>query len=156
MTVSAQAASPPHVRPARTTDLLTIYRIERRCFDQPWPFSAFESQVDAPGFLVATVEGRIVGYVVGSIAQGFPGPRGHIKDLAVHPEFRRRGIARSLLTSSLERLREAGAISAALEVRPSNVAAIDLYRSHGFEPTRMRENYYRDGEAALVMTRSLA
>lgn len=155
MTVTAEAVSPPHVRPARTADLLTIYRLEQQCFDQPWPFTAFESHVDAPGFLVAIVDGRLAGYVVGAVEDGFPGPRGHIKDLAIHPDFRRCGIGRHLLSQSLTRLREAGAISAVLEVRPSNKAAVGLYRSLGFEPSHRRPGYYRDGEAALVMRRPL-
>ena len=155
MTVTARAAPPPNVRPVRTTDLLSVYRLERRCFDHPWPFSAFESHVDAPGFLVATVDGRLAGYVVGSVEDSFPGPRGHIKDLAVHPDYRRRGIARRLLSESLRRLRAEGAIGAMLEVRPSNESAIALYRTVGFEAMRIREHYYQDGEAALVMSRSL-
>lgn len=155
MTVTASIASFPHVRPARSTDLLSVYRLERRCFEQPWPFAAFESQIDEPGFLVAIVDGRVAGYVVGSVHEGFPGPQGHIKDLAVHPDYRRQGIARHLLSRSLGRLRDAGAIGVMLEVRPSNEAAIDLYRSAGFERMGHRPGYYQDGEAAVVMRRSL-
>lgn len=153
MTVIAQEASPPRVRPARTTDLLYIYRLERKCFEQPWPFSAFETHVDAPGFLVAVADGQLVGFVVGAIQNGFPGPGGHIKDLAVHPQYRRQGVARHLLMQSLQRLQDAGAGRAVLEVRESNAAAISLYQSVGFHPSRRRTGYYADGEDAIVMSR---
>lgn len=155
MTVVAEEASFPRVRPARTSDLLHVYRLERQCFDQPWPFTAFETHVEAPGFLVAVADGQLVGYVVGALQDSFPGPTGHIKDLAVHPEYRRRGVARQLLSRSLRRLDAAGARRAILEVRESNDAAISLYYSVGFHPSRRREGYYADGEDAIVMSRPL-
>ena len=155
MTVTARDAIPPRIRPARTEDLLDICRLERRCFDQPWPFSAFESHVEAAGFLVAIHDGRLAGYVVSSVHSGFPGAYGHVKDLAVHPAYRRRGIARYLLTESLDRLTQHGALRAVLEVRVSNTAAISLYESLGFQSARRRPGYYEDGETALVMTRRL-
>lgn len=156
MTVAARDASPPRIRPARTADLLDIFRLERRCFEQPWPFTAFESHLDAAAFLVAIADGRVVGYVVGAVQSGFPGPTGHIKDLAVHPNYRRRGIARHLLSEALAHLYSAGAIRSMLEVRASNEPAISLYRSVGFLPTRRRPGYYDDGETAIVMTRELS
>ena len=155
MTVAARDVVPPRIRPVKIDDLLEITRLERQCFDQPWPFTAFESHVDAVGFLVAIVDGRVVGFVVGSIHSGFPGPYGHIKDLAVHPAYRRRGIAQYLLTESLDRLATHGAIRAILEVRASNDGAISLYESADFRPARRRPGYYEDGEAAIVMARSL-
>lgn len=155
MTVAARTVVPPRIRPVNVDDLLDITRLERECFDEPWSFTAFESHVDAVGFLVAIVDGRLVGYVVGSVHAGFPGPYGHIKDLAVHPAYRRRGIAKYLLTESLDRLATHGAGRAILEVRASNDAAKSLYRSVDFQPTRRRPGYYADGETAVVMARSL-
>lgn len=152
MTTTADAArSHPRLRPARVGDLLDIYRIERDCFEQPWPFEAFQRHLDAPAFLVADVGGEIVGHVVGDVSPGFPGPVGHIKDLGVHPDHRRQGIGRLLLDRALARLQDAGAVRTTLEVRASNAPAIALYRSTGFEPWRNRAGYYPDGEDALVM-----
>jgi ribosomal-protein-alanine N-acetyltransferase len=71
----------------------------------------------------------------------------------VHPEYRRRGIARRLLAETLIAMSEKGARSATLEVRRSNLAAQDLYRKFGFKVVGLRPRYYRDNnEDALLMT----
>lgn len=147
-------ASPLSIEPAARTDLLTVYRIEQECFPQPWPYAAFEHHLEAEAFLLARQTGTIVGYVVGDLVDGFPGPVGHVKDLAVHPEYRRRGIARRLLARALVDLDDAGAVRAELEVRRSNDAARALYDEFGFERRGLRSGYYTDGEDAIVMTRT--
>ncbi len=152
MTTSVDAVdTTPRIRPAGTSDLLDVYRIERQSFPQPWPFEAFQRHIEAPAFFVAEVDTELVGYVVGDIAPGFPGRVGHIKDLAVHPAYRRRGVARKLLERALTQLEDHGVVRTSLEVRESNDAAIALYRSLGFEPWRTRPRYYPDGEAAIIM-----
>ena len=155
---TATAGSPDHptIRPAQPPDLLAVFRLERQCFPQPWPFEAFHQHLDATAFLVAVADGRVVGYVVGSVEAGFPAPVGHVKDLAVHPAYRRQGIAQELLARALARFVADGAVRANLEVRTSNDAAIALYRESGFSSERIRPGYYADGEAAVVMTRSLS
>jgi ribosomal-protein-alanine N-acetyltransferase len=75
----------------------------------------------------------------------------HLLNLAVHPAHRRRGISRALLTAAMEQARSRGAAVVWLEVRPSNQAALTLYRSFGFEEVGVRRNYYTDnGEDALI------
>jgi ribosomal-protein-alanine N-acetyltransferase len=76
---------------------------------------------------------------------------GHIKDLAVRPEARGRGIGRRLLHEALFGIALAGATVAKLEVREDNDAARSLYREEGFEPTRHISRYYDDGEDALLL-----
>jgi ribosomal-protein-alanine N-acetyltransferase len=77
----------------------------------------------------------------------------HIGSLAVHPDYRRLGIARALLVRSLAAAAGRGATQATLEVRRSNLAAQALYRRFGFEVVGMRPRYYRDNqEDALLMT----
>jgi [ribosomal protein S18]-alanine N-acetyltransferase len=94
---------------------------------------------------VAVSDGFITGFLVSR--QTAPGER-EILNLAVHPSFRRRGIARSLLEDELARSRGAWF----LEVRESNLAALALYESMGFHPSGRRPDYYLDPpESAIVM-----
>jgi len=74
-----------------------------------------------------------------------------IHNIATTPAMRRRGVARTLLEATLHRHRRTGLDRALLEVRVSNRAAIELYRSFGFRSIDCRKSYYRDGEDALVM-----
>ena len=76
----------------------------------------------------------------------------HVTNLAVHPEWRRRGVARRLLATALAEGVVRGVILAFLEVRPSNTRALALYESLGFQVIGRRNGYYFDtGEDALVM-----
>jgi ribosomal-protein-alanine N-acetyltransferase len=76
----------------------------------------------------------------------------HLLELACHPEHRRRGFARSLLTALMAHARAEHKRLMLLEVRRSNLAATALYESFGFETTGVRRGYYSDtGEDALEM-----
>ena len=138
------------VRRAERADLLAVYRIEKAVFEQPWPYSAFEGFLEEPNFLVASVEERVVGYVVADVTPNVGRDLGHIKDLAVSPDAQGNGIGRTLLQRAVVGLTVAGASRIKLEVRRSNERAISLYRAAGFEATRLLPRYYDDGESALI------
>lgn len=142
------------IRGATQADLLSVYRIEKASFPQPWPFSAFEGFLGEPGFLVAFDEG-VVGYVIADSVPNHGRSIGHIKDLAVAPEHRGGGIGRALLSRTLSVLAREGIGWVKLEVREGNDPALALYREFGFERRRQIPRYYADGEAALVMMRSI-
>lgn len=154
------------VRPAERADLLAVHRIERDSFDQPWPFDAFQRYLDEPGFLIAidpestshgpVDDAPVVGFIVGAVVSTHGRTFGHIKDLAVHPDERRSGAGQLLLTAALDQLEQRGAQTVKLEVRVSNHGARQLYRNADFEPLRRVEQYYDDGEDALVMVRQLS
>ncbi|KTG08811.1 ribosomal-protein-alanine acetyltransferase [Haloprofundus marisrubri] len=162
MTTAPADAEGTTVRRAERADLLDVFRIEKTCFKQPWPFAAFEQFLGEPGFLVA-VEGvsqsgqgdgsaeRVVGYVVADVTPNYGRDIGHVKDIAVHPDARGRGLGRMLLQQSLVSMTLGGAKLVKLEVREHNDPAKALYESEGFEPLRRIPRYYEDGEAALVM-----
>ena len=79
----------------------------------------------------------------------------HMLSLAVHPSYRRHGLAKMLVVSSLLAARAAGQRSLTLEVRASNTAALALYRSCGFGLVGQRPKYYRSPpEEAKLLTRS--
>lgn len=142
---------PVTVRKAGQTDLLPVVRIERACFSEPWTIDAFERLLSEPAFLVAEGPSGVVGYVVADVTPNLGRDIGHVKDLAVTPDHRGRGIGRRLLRAAVARLAAQGAVVVKLEVRESNEPARGLYRSEGFSALRRVPRYYSDGEDALVM-----
>jgi ribosomal-protein-alanine N-acetyltransferase len=75
--------------------------------------------------------------------------------VAVHPDARRRGLARALLLEGLERLRQARIQVCFLEVRVENKPAIALYEDLGFSWVGLRRAYYQDGADAMVFVLEL-
>lgn len=157
-TTAPESAGSPTVRRAVRADLLAVYQIERTAFPQPWPYSAFERFLEEPGFLVAVHDGEngesgIVGFVVADAVPNHGRPLGHVKDLAVHPEYRGEGTGKRLFRRALGVLDANGVASVKLEVRASNDRALSLYRQFGFTHARTVPNYYDDGEDAFVLRR---
>jgi len=139
------------IRRAKRGDLLAISRLEKRVFDQPWAYTAFEGFVGEPAFLLAEVDDDLLGYVVADWVPNAGGNLGHIKDLAVAPEARRNGLGRLLFRHAVSRLLVEGVATIKLEVRASNTAAKRLYADEGFETVRHIPRYYSDGETALIL-----
>ncbi|MEM2337775.1 MAG: ribosomal protein S18-alanine N-acetyltransferase [Candidatus Bathyarchaeia archaeon] len=113
-------------------------------------------------FIVAEVNGEVVGYVmcrieIGLSNFGFSGfiKKGHIVSIAVMPEHRQKGIGHALVSKAMEGMRLYNAKQAFLEVRVSNTPAINLYKKLGFKVTRTINGYYSDGEDAYLMSREL-
>ncbi|TQQ83490.1 ribosomal-protein-alanine N-acetyltransferase [Halonotius terrestris] len=152
-TRSKQGPDSVSIRQATRADLLSIYRIEKQAFDQPWPYPAFEKFLGEPNFLVAIADDHIAGYVVADTTPNAGRDIGHIKNLAVHPAKQGEGLGRSLLQRAILGLTVADAARIKLEVREGNVRARKLYRDAGFEPTKRLPRYYDDGEAALVLVK---
>lgn len=150
MTTAARTSPRVSIRPATRADLLEVHRIEKRSFQQPWPYHAFEEFLASDGFLVA-FDTEVVGYVVADVVSERTGTMGHVKDLAVREQRRGTGIGSQLLERALGKLAVAGVTRVKLEVRPSNEAARSLYRRFGFEHSHTVPRYYDDGEDALVL-----
>ena len=133
------------------SDLDQVLEIERASFPTPWTRAAFCYEIEQNKVARCTVlRGRrgIVGY----LCLWEIGHEIHITNLAVHPEWRRRGTARQLLGAALIEGVSRGVTLAFLEVRPSNTRALALYESLGFQVIGRRNGYYFDtGEDALVM-----
>ncbi len=130
-------------------DLPAILAIEESSFSSPWTRTAFLYELQNPHsrLTVAEREGEVVGYICcWDVADEV-----QILNVAVHPHFRRQGIADLLLRSALEDGQRSGVQSANLEVRGSNLPAIQLYKKLGFRQVGMRRGYYADGEDALLM-----
>ncbi|RLF88826.1 ribosomal-protein-alanine N-acetyltransferase [Thermococci archaeon] len=138
------------IRRATMEDLEEVGRIERLSFPNPYPRSfLYQLYFSFPeGFLVAELEGRIVGYVITRMRSR---TEGHVVAIAVDPEYRGRGIGKSLVLRAMKILREKGSRRVRLEVRVSNEVAISLYKSLGFEIEGVIRRYYMDGEDAYLM-----
>ena len=136
-------------------DLPDVLVIERASFSMPWSRGAFLYEIEQNQVArcwVGRQDGRIVGYIcLWQVADEV-----HVTNVAVHPDARRRGIARMLLDSVFAHARAGGSRMVLLEVRPSNTEAITLYESFGFRVVGRRRGYYYDtGEDALVMEASV-
>jgi ribosomal-protein-alanine N-acetyltransferase len=81
--------------------------------------------------------------------------KAEIASLAVHPDYRRRGLAAALIGRVLRELRAAGIRRVELMVRVGNTAGAQLYRSFGFRRVRTVPRYYEDGGDGFLMVRSM-
>lgn len=147
------------IEPMDVGDLDEVLPIERASFQTPWSRGAFLHELrknHVARCWVARAETVSAPAVVGYLCLWEIGPEVHITNLAVHPEWRRRGIARALLARMLLDARHRRVRLAILEVRPTNVEARNLYESLGFRVVGRRKGYYVDtGEDALVMETDL-
>ncbi len=131
-----------------------VARLEEQCFSVPWSAEQYRSAFAQRAFLAAgrREHGELVAYLT---AYHTPDTL-EILNLAVRPDRRRRGHARSLLSTALQAACKTGIVQAVLEVRRTNAPAVALYESLGFRRIGIRRNYYPDtGEDALVYTLDL-
>lgn len=130
-----------------------VAEIEALCFSDPWSADALKILTREGGFgmVALTEDGRAVGY--GGMLTVLD--EGQITNIAVHPDFRRLGIARDLLSAMLAHGRSLGVTQFSLEVRSSNVGAQALYLQQGFEIAGTRKRFYsHPTEDGLVMVRA--
>ncbi len=142
------------VRRASGADVPRIAALEAMLFSDAWSEQSTEQTLASALTLglVATCEGEICGYLLASLLP----PEGELYRIGVHPDFRRRGIAFSLMESFLSAAEAQGSTTLFLEVRADNAAAIALYRRAGFADDGVRKGYYRDpiGDALLMRRES--
>ncbi len=131
-------------------DLAAIIEIERMSFSTPWSETSFFNETKKPRSFLKVIRkgGKVAGYICGNWIID----EGHILDLAIHPEYRRLGLASTLVSIGIERLREEGCRFVFLEVRSSNEPAAKMYSKFGFEVIGTRKNYYTSPvEDAVIM-----
>ncbi len=136
-------------------DLLEVVEIEKVSGISAWGWDAYYKELQSPEDVIMLVaktgnEGNaIAGFIVSRLVAG----ELHINNVAVRPDFHRRGFAAQLLTAVLREGRRNGARLAFLEVRAGNAAAQGLYRRCGFKVTGRRRRYYNQPvEDALLMS----
>jgi ribosomal-protein-alanine N-acetyltransferase len=140
------------IRPMTAEDVPAVSTLDRLAFTLPWPERSFLHEVTAnpaSRCYVAEAEGRLAGMIVAWLLVD----EVHIATLATHPDFRRQGVAQTLLAHVLKVGVQAGAVSSFLEVRAGNEAAQALYRKFGYTVVGRRPRYYKDNaEDAILMT----
>lgn len=158
-------------RPMREEDIAEVMEIERRSFRTPWPESVYRNEIrygtDSLLYVLqpywepsrATWGDRLFGRrqrgdrppVVGYVGIRFLPGEAHITTIAVHPQWRGRGLGRYLLLMAIRRALQHPVRFITLEVRASNRTAQRLYTDLGFRVTGIQRGYYRDGEDAWLM-----
>jgi len=137
------------IRKFQPSDFQWVIDIERKVFNEHDPYLYMQFYENYPEtFIVAEINGFIVGYVAGFQASTGVG---RIFSLAVHPLYQRRSIGSSLLTEIIHLFREMHLDEIILEVRWGNIRAKKFYERHGFFQYDIGEKYYNDGENASLM-----
>jgi ribosomal-protein-alanine N-acetyltransferase len=140
------------IRRLTLTDLDAIEEIERVSYPTPWSRSMFAGELAKPASLcLGAFEGeQLAGYlIISRYVDAW-----HVMNIAVAPQFRRRGIATALLEQLFELTADGSRRGYTLEVRVSNDGAIKLYERLGFTGRGVRRGYYTDNrEDALIMWR---
>ena len=136
-------------------DLDAVVEVEAASFNNPTTRTWYENELQRPDvcfvYVIRTHDCPVAGFcafwkVLDQI---------HINNLAIRPDYRRRGLARQLLVRVMEEAVRLGAPTATLEVRRSNDAARELYQSAGFKLAGVRTSYYTNPiEDALILTRA--
>ena len=140
--------------PMKPSHVPQIAALEKLCFSDPWSEASVAAECENPLslWLVAGLDGKVAGYI-GS--QSVP-PEADVLNLAVAPDCRRQGLGRKLLCTLTELLHSRGIETLALEVRPTNQAALALYSDLGFVQVGRRPKYYvNPTEDALILRKEL-
>ena len=133
-----------------TEHVAHVAALEQECFSAPWSENAISSELQNPlaTWFVAMDEGEFAGYVGSQAVMG----EADMMNLAVHPDYRRRGVGEQLVLQLVDHLRRQGSHILMLEVRASNEPAIALYKKLGFIQVGRRPNYYtKPKEDALIL-----
>jgi ribosomal-protein-alanine N-acetyltransferase len=165
---------PYAIRPMEPGDIPAVVAIDRLSFPTPWSASSYAYELKHrdtsifyvllkpdPGdssprqgwrrWLYNTAGRRAHSRVIGYLGIRLRGPGTHISTIAVHPDWRGKGLGELLLLTAIEQSARMGRGVMTLEVRPSNQIAQRLYQKYGFQFTGVHEGYYRDGENAWLM-----
>ncbi|NLK67928.1 MAG: ribosomal protein S18-alanine N-acetyltransferase [Clostridiaceae bacterium] len=138
------------IRSMDSQDIFSVLEVEKRSFTIPWSEEMFRIELQNPNclYFVAEISNVIVGYVGLWIIVD----EGHISSIAVDPSYRRLKIGRALMQNIFDIAQKKQLKGLTLEVRASNIGAIELYKSFGFKTEGRRKAYYSDNqEDALIM-----
>ncbi|MBE6612255.1 MAG: ribosomal-protein-alanine N-acetyltransferase [Ruminococcaceae bacterium] len=139
------------IRPAETTDIPALCRLEEECFSEPWSARGFAEffENDCARCFAADEDGEVCGYVGFHLILG----DAEITNLAVTAAKRRMGIAGALMEAVFA---TDGVSRVLLDVRESNRPARAFYEKYGFKIDGIRRGFYaKPREDAVLMSRDI-
>lgn len=131
-------------------DINGVFEVEKNCFEDYWSKESFMKELknDVARYLVAKIEGKVVGYVGMWLVMD----EGHITNVAVHKDYRGQKIGDLLVQELINLCKLNNIVAMTLEVRVSNVVAQNLYKKYGFKLAGIRKEYYSNNkEDAMIM-----
>lgn len=147
------------LRPGTPADVEAMHELDLLCFDKPFRFDfrsmrKYATHPDAI-VLIAEIEAEIRGFIIVNPTRRKALHSAYITTIDVHPDFRRQGMARALLTEAERRAAAAGAVTTQLHVYTGNESAIAFYESCGYEQLLLTEDFYNVGLHAFAYLKSL-
>lgn len=137
------------IRKFTPNDLKRVHEIENMSFDQSYGIDVFQGLYEmGVGFLVAELDGYVIGYVIFWIKYE---NQGHIISIAVDKNYRRLGAGSKLLVKAIAILSLLKLDVVYLEVRKSNTEALEFYKQFNFKMDRIVPGYYETGEDAIIL-----
>lgn len=143
------------IRPMTNRDIINVVEIDKKSYSHPWGIGEFFREINYnrySKYFVAELNNKIIGY----IGSWFLSNLIHITTIAVHPDYRRKGIGETLMKFILNLGIKENYKTCVLEVRISNVNSINLYKKLGFRIEMIKKEYYPDNkEDAYYMVKDL-
>ena len=145
------------IQAATINNLDELVALEEACFSDPWSRKSFEAELGGNQFsrvlLISDFNGEMKTQAIGYICVWLVFEEIRFMNLAVHPKFRRQGLAKQLICKALTLGLEADCYRGMLEVRQTNSGARNLYESFNFKTYGIRKSYYTNPtEDAILMS----
>ena len=149
----------------KPSDLEGVMRINRECLPENYTTYFFMNLYKRypETFIVAEINNEVVGYIMCRIETGLPSfkrlgitKKGHVISIAVMARHQQKGLGYALMREATQAMAYYKVNECYLEVRESNLPAVELYKKLGFETVRTVRNYYADGENAFLMAKRLS
>jgi len=153
--LKAKLARSENIRGMTSDDLGKVIDVEVAAYEHPWTVGIFRDCLRV-GYSCWVYEDN--GTVIAHGIVMLSGAEAHVLNLCVHPDCQRRGVGRLMLNHLTQTSRESGADTILLEVRQSNIIAMQLYLSAGFHELGVRSGYYPDHdgrEDAIILAKTL-
>ncbi|MDD3477909.1 MAG: ribosomal protein S18-alanine N-acetyltransferase [Candidatus Izemoplasmatales bacterium] len=142
----------PSLRDMRFSDIPEVVKHDREILGHSLGEETLTSELEENPFAhYYLLEDEDTKAFLGMISMWIDTPTAQILNVYVLPEYRRQGFGKQLMNFMMQLVKSYEVNEITLEVRPSNLKAISMYQSFGFEPVAIRHGYYENGEDAYLM-----